>query len=103
VDLDQLSDRDNDVSVRGAAREVHPNGSLRKDRSTTDGVANAKGAALGGAAGLTYDVSPKLFVGGEVGYQRAFTSTTIEMSAPPFKADLDVSYLHIGVGAGTRF
>lgn len=71
--------------------------------SSTDGVSDGKGFAIGGAAGLTYDVSPKVFVAGEVGYQRAFTSTTIQLFGPPIKADLDLSYLHIGIGAGTRF
>jgi len=71
--------------------------------SSKDGTNDATGFAIGGAAGLAYDLSPKMFVAGEVGYQRAFTSTTIEMFSPLVKADLDVSYLHIGIGAGTRF
>jgi opacity protein-like surface antigen len=70
----------------------------------TDGVDTAKGFAIAGAAGLTYDVSPALFLGAEVGYQRAFTSADI-MTAPGQKVstDLDLSYMHIGIGAGTRF
>src|SRR5512140_182988 len=71
--------------------------------SSTDGVNNATGFAIGGAAGLAYDLSPKMFVAGEVGYQRAFTSTTIEMFGPLVREDLDLSYLHVGIGAGTRF
>jgi hypothetical protein len=71
--------------------------------SSEDGVEDAKGFAIGGAAGLTYDVRPRVFVSGEIGYQRAFTSTTIQLFGPPQKAYVDVSYLHIGIGAGTRF
>jgi opacity protein-like surface antigen len=71
--------------------------------SSTDGVDSSTGFAIGGAVGLTYDVSPKLFVGGEVGYQRAFTSTTVSGGGQSVSADLDLSYMHIGLGAGTRF
>jgi hypothetical protein len=68
-----------------------------------DGVESAKGFAVGGSVGVTYDVSPKMFVGGEVGYQHAFTSADLMVGAVPIAADLDLSYLHIGLGAGTRF
>jgi hypothetical protein len=72
--------------------------------SGTEGVPDANGFAIGGAAGLTYDVSPRLFVSGEVGYQRAFTSAEIMPTAgTSVEADLDVSYMHVGLGAGTRF
>jgi outer membrane protein W len=71
--------------------------------SSTDGIDSATGFAIGGALGLNYDVSPKLFIGGEVGYQRAFTSTTISALGQSADQKLDLSYLHIGLGAGTRF
>jgi opacity protein-like surface antigen len=71
--------------------------------SREDGASNATGFALGGAVGLTYDLSPNLFVGGEVGYQRAFTSTDTMVLGQKINADLDVSYMHVGLGAGTRF
>ena len=71
--------------------------------SGTDGVDNATGFALGGAAGVTYDLSPKMFVGAEVGYQRAFTSTDLMVGTQSISADLDLSYMHVGLGAGTRF
>ena len=71
--------------------------------SGEDGVDNATGFAIGGAAGVTYDLSPKMFIGGEVGYQRAFTSSDMTVAGQTFSADLDLSYLHIGIGAGTRF
>lgn len=67
--------------------------------SGEDGADAAKGFAIGGAAGLTYDLSPKMFVSGEVGYQRAFAS--VEENGA--NVDLDVSFLHVGLGAGTRF
>jgi opacity protein-like surface antigen len=71
--------------------------------SGTDGVDNATGFALGGAAGVTYDLSPKMFVGAEVGYQRAFTSTDIMVAGQSVSGDLDLSFMHVGIGAGTRF
>lgn len=71
--------------------------------SDTEGVNSATGFAIGGSVGATYDISPKMFVGAEVGYQRAFTSTDIAFGNQTTTEDLDLSYLHIGVGAGTRF
>lgn len=65
---------------------------------------NPKGFSIGGALGASYDVSPAMYLTGEVGYTKAFTSTDI-MVAPgqSVEADLDLSYLHVGLGAGTRF
>jgi Outer membrane protein beta-barrel domain len=67
--------------------------------SPDDEDPNAKGFGIAGAVGVTYDLSPRMFIGGEVGYQRAFASAT-EQSVT---MDVDVSYMHIGLGAGTRF
>lgn len=64
---------------------------------------NATGFGIGGAAGVTYDVSPALFLNGELGYQKAFTSTEVMLGAAKVDVDLDLSYFHVGVGAGTRF
>jgi opacity protein-like surface antigen len=64
---------------------------------------SSTGFGIGGAAGVTYDVSPSLFVNGELGYQRAFTSTEVMLGADKIDVDLDLSYFHVGVGAGTRF
>jgi hypothetical protein len=71
--------------------------------SSEEGIDNAAGFALGGALGLTYDVSSKLFLGGELGYQRAFTSSQLDLGTQQLDADLELSYLHVGLGAGTRF
>jgi len=71
--------------------------------SPTDGFSNATGFAIGGAAGVTFNVSPKLFVNGEIGYQRAFTSFDAKIANQTFNEDTDVSYMHVGLGAGTRF
>jgi hypothetical protein len=71
--------------------------------SSQDGVSNSSGFAIGGAAGLTYDVSPKMFLSGEVGYQRAFTSTDLTVGNQTITGDLALSYMHVGLGAGTRF
>jgi opacity protein-like surface antigen len=69
-----------------------------------DGVDTAKGFAIAGAAGVTYDVSPKVFLGAEAGYQRAFTSADLMTgTGQKVSTDLDLSYLHVGIGAGTRF
>jgi len=68
-----------------------------------DGQPNPMGFAIGGAVGATYDVSPKLFVSGEVGYQRAFTSYDVSSGTQSATIDMDVSYMHVGLGAGTRF
>ena len=69
-----------------------------------DGINTPKGFAIAGAAGVTYDLSSKLFLGAEVGYQRAFISADL-MTAPgqTVSTDLELSYMHIGIGAGTRF
>jgi opacity protein-like surface antigen len=71
--------------------------------SPVDEISSATGFAIGGAAGLTYNISPKLFVNGEVGYQRAFTSFDIKIADQTFHQDMDLSYMHVGLGAGTRF
>jgi hypothetical protein len=71
--------------------------------SGEDGVDNTTGFAIGGAAGLTYDLSPKMFIGGEVGYQRAFSSAELMAGGQTLSADSTLSYLHVGIGAGTRF
>lgn len=71
--------------------------------SNNDAASNATGFAIGGAVGATYDVSPSVFLTGEVGYQRAFTSTDVTFLGQKMSEDLDLSYLHIGLGAGTRF
>jgi opacity protein-like surface antigen len=69
-----------------------------------DGVDTARGFAIAGAAGVTYDVSSKLFLGAELGYQRAFTSADVMTGAgQKVSTDLDLSYMHVGIGAGTRF
>jgi hypothetical protein len=72
--------------------------------STVDDLDSAKGFAIGGAVGATYNVSPSLFVSGEVGYQRAFISMDIPVGGgESISFDGDLSYMHIGLGAGTRF
>ena len=44
-----------------------------------------------------------MFVNAELGYQRAFTSADITFLGQSFDAEFDLSYLHVGFGAGTRF
>ena len=71
--------------------------------SDSDAVDSPTGFAIGGAAGLTYDISSNLFLGAEVGYQRAFTSTHVMIAGQSIETNLDLSYLHIGMGAGMQF
>jgi hypothetical protein len=52
--------------------------------------------ALGGSVGATYDLSPSMFVGSEIGYQVAFTDGGVSDT-------WKLSYVHIGLGAGKRF
>lgn len=62
------------------------------------------GFSLGGALGASYDVSSAMYLTGEVGYTKAFTSTDVMVGpGQSVEADLDLSYLHVGLGAGTRF
>lgn len=74
-----------------------------------DAHSTLSGFALAGALGATFRVSPRVFLSGELGYQRVFSSrdTTFEIpgTGTPFviKNDVDLSYLHIGLGAGTHF
>lgn len=68
-----------------------------------NGVDSATGFALGAAVGGTYDLSPTRFVNAELGYQRAFTSTSVMSFGQEVDFDLDLSYMHVGLGAGTRF
>lgn len=71
--------------------------------SSQSGVDSATGFALAGALGATYDVTPALFLGAEVGYQRAFLNQEQTILGQKLSADTDLSYLHVGVAAGTRF
>lgn len=71
--------------------------------SSIEGAPTAKGFALGGAVGLTYDITPRMFVGAEVGYQRAFLSSELDLGTTKLDLDADLSYMHVGLGAGTRF
>jgi opacity protein-like surface antigen len=71
--------------------------------SGQDGVNSATGFSLGGAVGATYDLTRSMFVGAEVGYQRAFTSQEQMILDQKLSLDLELSYLHVGIGAGARF
>lgn len=71
--------------------------------SPDDGVDSTKGFSIGGAGGVSYDLSPRMFLSGEVGYQRAFSSSDMMVGGQTITVDSSLSYLHIGLGAGTRF
>lgn len=67
------------------------------------GMDDPSGFAVAGALGATYDLTPRAFIGAEIGYQRAFTSTEMAVAGQKLGVDFDLSYLHVGLGAGTRF
>jgi opacity protein-like surface antigen len=69
----------------------------------SDDSESAKGVSIAAAAGLTYDVSPTVFFNGEVGYQYAPTHSHLAILNQRIPFDADFSYLHVGIGAGTRF
>ena len=71
--------------------------------ASQDGINAATGFALAGAVGATYNVTPSVFLGAEVGYQRSFTTQEQTILGTKLSSDVDLSYLHIGLGAGTRF
>jgi hypothetical protein len=60
---------------------------------------NPAGLVLAFGAGATYDLTPRMFVSGEVGYQLGFQRTEVLGET----VDLGTSYLHVGLGAGARF
>jgi hypothetical protein len=66
-------------------------------------VYSSKGFAIGGAVGFTYDLSRNLFVGSEIGFQRSFTTTHRTFIDDSIVYDFEVSYLHMGIGAGMQF
>jgi hypothetical protein len=68
-----------------------------------DGDSTYDGFALGGAVGATYDLSSRVFVGGEVGYQRAYTRSVARTGVLEHVFKWDLSYPHIGIGAGVRW
>ena len=61
-------------------------------------VDDPKGFVLGFAAGAAFDISPAMFLSGEVGYQLGYQSTTFANNDVDFKTN----YLHLGIGLGVR-
>ena len=59
------------------------------------GFSNPTGFVLGFAGGVSYSITPSLFVGGEIGYQIGFQSSG--------GTDFKTRYLHIGFVIGTMF
>jgi hypothetical protein len=60
---------------------------------------DASGFAIAVGAGATYDLTPAMYLSGEIGYQKGFQSTEVQ----GVDVDVNASYLHLGLGAGTRF
>jgi hypothetical protein len=60
---------------------------------------NDSGFSIGGGAGASYDVTDAFYVNAELGYQIAYYSD----ENAGLHADVDVSYLHLGLGGGARF
>jgi hypothetical protein len=61
------------------------------------------GYTLGGAFGFTYDVGSTVFVGGEIGFQRSFMRVDLRNAEDELSYDVELSYVHLGAGAGMRF
>jgi Outer membrane protein beta-barrel domain len=111
---DQSDDADKEIDLRARVLghyAVRPGVELYASLSPgytivlidSDLIDNATGFAIAGAAGVAYDVSPTLFVSGEIGYQQTFTTTEAMFTTPAIPSKLELSYAHIGIGAGTRF
>ena len=62
-------------------------------------IDNPAGLVVAFGAGLSYDVSDKLYLTGEIGYQLGFQSVDVGGQS----IDNTTDYLHFGFGAGTRF
>lgn len=64
------------------------------------------GYTLGAALGFTYDLGSKVFVGGEIGFQRSFMRVDQQRVGEPEDAlsyDVELSYVHLGVSVGMGF
>jgi hypothetical protein len=57
------------------------------------------GLVVAFGAGASVDVTPQVFLTGEIGYQVGFQSTSFQGT----DVDVTTDFLHLGVGAGTRF
>ncbi len=44
-----------------------------------------------------------MFLSAEAGYQRTYLTSDAVVAGVSFDLDIDVSYFHLGLGAGTRF
>jgi hypothetical protein len=60
---------------------------------------NLDGFSIGGGAGASYDIVPSFYVNAEIGYQVAYYNDEDDL----LHADIDVGYLHLGLGGGARF
>jgi hypothetical protein len=58
---------------------------------------------LGGAGGFTYDLGGRLFAGGEIGFQHSLLRSDQRNAEDAVSFDLELSYLHLGMGLGMRF
>lgn len=64
---------------------------------------SSSGYTLGGAFGFTYNVGPTVFVGGEIGFERSFMRVDLRNAEDELSYDVELSYVHLGAGAGMRF
>jgi hypothetical protein len=65
----------------------------------SDDIDNAHGFVIGGAVGASYDISPAVFASAELGYHRAYHSTSVEQ----VDVSAETSLMSFGLGVGTRF
>jgi hypothetical protein len=72
--------------------------------TVSDAEKDPSGFLVAFGAGATYDITPSLFVSGELGYQMSFQSVSDTIpGAGEVTADINTSFLSVGLGAGTRF
>jgi hypothetical protein len=72
--------------------------------SVSDADKDPSGFLIAFGGGATYDVTPSLFLSGELGYQMSFQSVTDTVpGAGEVTLDVNTSFLSVGIGAGTRF
>lgn len=67
-----------------------------------DGQDNPAGFVLGFAAGAAFDLTPAMFLSGEVGYQVGYQGTTVSAPGGDVDVELKTNYLHLGIGLGVR-
>ncbi len=72
------------------------------DSAKTAGVDDPAGFILGFAAGAMYDLTPDVFLNGELGYQVGYQKVSGTFMGVKVEGDSKTNFLHVGVGLGLR-